>query len=339
MVEQDRFRRMKNRLYIFLTISVAIVLSMGCTKEQRGEENGSNAISFSCVATKALVDNVDALRSSGVCVYGFETDAKSVSSTIFSKEPLSYSAGDGKWSYTGASKYWTPGSNYHFIGLYPKDKNYSNSGNVVTLSNYSISQYSYGSQEDLMAGCTYREFVKSSTGSFDKSDVVLPMSHYLSAVVFKVRDAASDGTISISDVYLTGLYVSGSCEITPNESADGYTPVWTTSGDRLASNSRIYTGDTTISGISVGDTEYDLFKEKLLVIPQSVSSDIVLRLKVTPGDGSGVTYKVLNLNSVGTITSWQPGKKYTYIANVTDQQITFKLSVNDWNEEEVIDIN
>jgi len=217
--------------------------------------------------------------------------------------------------------------------LYPRSIESTYSGNVVSFS-HTITGYTYLQQVDLLAGYASRNFVNTGSG-FDKSTVTLPMGHVLSSLVIKVRNASSESTVSLSNISITGLYTAGDCQIAPKADGSDCTVTWTPTGDRLT-DTDFYGGDILLKNIATGVDALDMFQEKLLIIPQAVNSDdITLNFTVTTGSGSA--NKIIKFNSTEVLT-WQPGKKYTYTANITDNYITFKLTVNDWVEDDAIEL-
>ena len=284
--------------------------------------------------TKALVSDATGMQSR-ISLYGFEKEPGGQEAVIFGNVPLSYLSSKSEWSYPGNIRYWIPDNRYTFIGLYPGEaEKYSNTGMSISFS-HTITPYSHGDQQDLMAGCHYREFTRGG----DASAVVLPMRHLLSAVEFKIQNACTSGTLDISNISLTGLYTAGDCTLTPKPGESDFTATWSPTGEPTGEESTHYNGDKAISALAVGPANaQDAFQEMLLVIPQDTDLEsIKFRMTVDPSTVTGPSDaydKVLSIADATNITAWEPGKKYTYIASVSSERITFQILVHDWIEDE-----
>lgn len=307
---------------IRLTLSAAILLvfAAGCGKTVITAEGGKPIVFSGMSVTKSLVTSESDMRTAGLKLYGFEG-----SNIIFDARDLSFHAGN--WEYSGQTEWWLPGNTYDFLGLYPRSVAALRSDREVSFD-HEMNDYHYRQQTDLLAGYHNRSYVKGG----DASVVVLPMRHLLSQLVIKVVNASDSGTLDVSGVSVTGLYSAGRCSMLV--SGGDCVPEWTPAGDRVSDTGK-YAGDRTVTGMAVGEENMqDLFQEPILVIPQHVNSeDMKLNITVTPS-GSSSYEKSVSFKAATGIAEWEPGKKYTYIASITSNIITFSVTVNDWIEDE-----
>lgn len=312
------------RTELIVCAALLLLSAAGCRKDN-GDTEVNAPIRFSGVGiTKSLVGSEQDMRAVGLKLYGWEG-----SDAIFDGRDLTWSS--TSWSYSGKTEWWVPGKSYDFLGLYPRTLTAARTNKTISFS-HTISDYHYQQQNDLLAGYHTRNYVKGG----DASAVDLPMKHLLSQITFKVVNASDAGTLDVSGASITGLYASGTCTITiPGGS---YSVVWTPSGDRISSAGK-YAGDKSVTALPIGEENMAvLYQEPLLVIPQAVNSeDMKLNLTVTPS-GSTPYNKSVSLRAATGITAWEPGKKYTYIASITSNIITFSVTVNDWLEDDEYEI-
>ena len=103
----------------------------GCNRESHPSTPDAEpyAISMSPSAvTRALIDNVADLRTTGFKVYGYKEDKATKRTQIFTDQVVSY---DGGWKYT-PTRYWDPATNYCFAAYAPATLNGIEVANTTT---------------------------------------------------------------------------------------------------------------------------------------------------------------------------------------------------------------
>ena len=244
-----------------------------------------------------------------------------------------------------------------FFAYYPPAGGVSDTTGVVVRAKGTTSAYGensvglpdfYFAQKnavDCQVDLMFSEFASGSERDLTKPAVDVPVTftfkHALAQVSFEV-ELVTGMTMVVKTMTLTGPYGSGTCTLDPsNASALAYT--WSTSGSRQT---------YTLSNASGAAT-------KLLMIPQSITSDFVLHIEydlefegADKGDdgtspGTTIVYsenvcdarldKMLDGqgNTVAsTVTNWLPGKKYIYRINPGLERIEFSEVVeNSWTLE------
>ncbi len=318
------------RIILILLTGILLYLLTSCKGEHPSDVSIGFTSELTPFDTKALVTNVTDLQtSSGLSIYAlrFPTGTGSPISTLFDNINLTYSSPN--WVYTGL-KYWIPGQTYKFISLYPYSASaytYTPAESKVTTT-YTSALTTNPNQTDLM----YSVNERLVTSTVSASPVPLNMKHATSSLTFKLRNV-SVGNITVSNISLTGLYYQGSCTI-----ANTATPcTWSTTGAKEIGNTR-YPGKTSgLSSLPINaSTYYELFSERILVIPQQVQSntDIKINLTVAPAGSTQYTLN-LSLSTSTTVTEWLPSKHYVYTISITESRILFDVEVLDWIEEEV----
>lgn len=185
-------------------------------------------------------------------------------------------------------------------------------------------------QIDLM----FSEFASGSDRDLTKPAVDVPVTftfrHALAQVSFEV-ELVTGMTMVVKTMTLTGPFGSGTCVLDPSDTtALSYS--WTPSGSRQTYTLQNASGSAT----------------KLLMVPQSITSDFVLHLeydlqfegadKGDDGTATGTTIvysdnecnarldQMLDSNGntvASSVTAWQPGKKYVYKINPGLERIEF----------------
>ncbi|MBR5385636.1 MAG: fimbrillin family protein [Bacteroidales bacterium] len=193
------------------------------------------------------------------------------------------------------------------------------------------------SQIDLMFNDFRDGTERNITGATYGGSVNLVFGHALALVSFEMREVEGMDMV-IKSMSLSGVKGNGTCDL--DASSETITINWTATG-----NSRTYTIPS-------------LEDARLLMIPQSITDDIILRVeydltfegadKGEDGTGTGtmITYadnrcevsltKMVDKdgNTVpSSITSWHAGRKYVYRINPGLERIEFGEIVEDsWTE-------
>lgn len=317
-----------NKLHILIfALAVAIMIPLsGCRKHN--EE--VSAIGFTSEVTKSFVNSVDDVKnSSGISIFATRTPDEGEPTAVFNNRCLSFDSGSATgWSYDGSLEYWIPGSEYHFISIFPYDNSLS-SYNVASKSISFVYESTYSSAPvDLMYAYNHRTYLPDG----DDSPVPVNLNHATSSLVFKVRNV-STSPVSISNIYLSGLFKKGTCTV--NAAASSIS--WAVDPDTKVTTGDVYTGKTDgLSNLPIStSTMYDMFKYKILAVPQQVSeTDISISARIIP---DGFTAYDINgyLRSNASVQTWEPGKNYIYTISITDYKIAFDVEVLDWIEHEI----
>ena len=139
--------------YIYI-IGIAFLLQ-GCNRESHPSTPDAEpyAISMSPSAvTRALIDNVANLRTTGFKVYGYKEDKAANRTQIFTDQVVNYDEG---WKYTPV-RYWDPATNYCFAAYAPATLNgemtVTNEVGANQTLDFSIPQWQVinGSETDLL---------------------------------------------------------------------------------------------------------------------------------------------------------------------------------------------
>ena len=167
-------------------------------------------------------------------------------------------------------------------------------------------------------------YAKNAAISPRTGDVPLAFEHVMSKITVKLATPTSQSGPPADAVELSGALISIS--------------KLATSGTIHVENGTITTGAIQDSPInefcpSGQQAENKTTLDNYTVIPQTISNDAVLTIKLA----DGTTYK-LQLNTCvqdGTttpITEWRRGMHYTYTITLTKEAISFRVIIKDWDE-------
>ena len=175
--------------YIYI-IGIAFLLQ-GCRRESHPSTPDAEpyAISMSPSAvTRALIDNVADLRTTGFKVYGYKEDKAANRTQIFTDQVVNYDEG---WKYTPV-RYWDPATNYCFAAYAPATLNGIAVANTTTGSQtltFTLPQWKKldGSETDLIVATS-----KGAATSYLNNGGVVDMAFnhvYAQLTVMVLRNA------------------------------------------------------------------------------------------------------------------------------------------------------
>ena len=311
----------------------------GCQREPLPESGG--AVSFSVApvtisgevtkaATKAdPTAKTDLIAvNNKVTVYGSYTAAGS-SVALFDGVTLTcteVSATGSTWTYSPL-KYWSEDATHKFRAVFPYDvdgKSYS-----VADDKLSVSGYSMGG-DDLMVASAQQK-----AASRESNTVKLQFRHACAAVSFQFAKAKGDTeTYSITGITLQDVSTTGDMaddETNPTKWTPNTTPgssyTWTGGPWTVAES-------TTESPV----TYTAITPEWVFAVPQTLPSTSSLILSYAAGTAPNVQNITVTIPLVSTnttkISTWEPGKKYTYKVLVDPNAIRFNVEISeDWIDE------
>lgn len=308
------------------------------------------------VASKALIENNKALQDA--CVpnsegtnesigiwgsYDIDQNGQTFTHTEFEATPLTYgkktddsSNPHNDWNYPGENKYWETGGRYTFRACYPQklmeEKMTEITPNIIQgpLNTAEV-------QRDIMVATA---FVNTLNTDLSKP-VPLDMMHVFSALKFKVK--AAEGYTPPANEAVTSCWLQNQTTATDLFTTSGYlvfsgawgaftmrwnkynatdAPMyrWEHSGVDFTTEKILYTDNNNNTG-----KEYAQNDGWLLVIPQEVKENTLHFCYTLKNAGD----KVFSL-PIPAIT-YEYGKRYTYMLEISGASATVTLSIADWN--------
>ena len=311
---------MRNRVIILI---VGAALSAACTKSTI--DLNDRSISFAPVAsktTKAIIEGASYPTSESfkVSAYLNGTD------TYFQNQTARFSSSLNLWE-TEERQYWPLDGSLSFYAYSPA----SASGVSLSADGFNVTSYTIQTNTQMTTDLCYASATVADCSDHPQS-VPMQFSHALSQVVFRVKAAAYYGTaqssvaISMTSLSLSGIYSVG-------DFADG---AW----ENQESEYSYTLSDSTI------ELTYDQSNNpettvvcSYLFLPQELGPNAAFTVGYAITQSvSGTDYTLENppasysLN--GTVTRWEPGKKYIYTLNIgMNNLITFTASAVGWQDE------
>lgn len=316
-----------------------------CDKVPAGEQPGAPPIAFnSAVSTKAPVEPVESKDDmTEFAVWAAYYDSYGTMTKPFDNTRV-YKVTDGTWTYDDI-KYWQEGK-WHFEAFYPMPSTLhvekpvqekdaldvyftAPKGEGAALEGLTVNYY-YGptASHDLMTA----EYTRTYTATTpDASAVALAFNHLLSRVTIAVKTNSSN--VSLTSLTFSGMSVLG--EYNGAENPDKWrlltnilelsnVPAGSFSADPSKITSRLPSNGTPVEVLS-----------DLLLIPQTPGDEtnghdpINIEVSYTLNGGQPET-KTVNLPST---PAWEPGRHYRYTLTVGSADVTLKINVVPWDEE------
>ncbi len=297
----------------------------GCNRESHPSTPDAEpyAISMSPSAvTRALIDNVANLRTTGFKVYGYKEDKAANRTQIFTDQVVSY---DGGWKYT-PTRYWDPATNYCFAAYAPATLNGIAVANTTTGSQtltFTLPQWQKlnGSETDLLVASSQG----AATEYLNRGGVVnLAFDHiYAQLEVQILRNAFLVSTYKLTSLHYK--YVPSNANATyTHDFATPANSAYTLSED--AQSVEMMSGEAVIAPTPKDETTF-----KHLVVPfTSIDGGFKIVVGYTV-DGTAKTDTVAS-----GLKTVEAGQRYVLRLNFNSgADIIPSLTVEDWIPEEL----
>lgn len=305
-----------------ILIVIAALAMVSCMKETIVTRD---AITFAPVAEKSTKTIIDGTtypdgKSFVVSAYHNGTD------TYFSDLEAAYSItqdGTKLWE-TSTAEYWPLGGSLKFNAYSPASVS-DITDIAIDSDGISVTDYTIQTTDQMTTDLCYASATVPDCANHPES-VPLVFSHALSQVVFRVKAAAyyTNTTISLTSLSLSGIYsvgdFSGGKWFIDQETEHTYT-------FSSVSTALTYSGTTP----EVADVCNYLY------LPQTFGPNAALRVgysvtqRVSDTDYT-LTNPPVSIPLSGSISKWEPGKKYIYTINIGMDMITFTATAQGWTE-------
>ena len=300
---------------------IAAALACACAKS----EMEGNSISFEPVSskpTKAIISGTEYPTTESFVVSAYHNGT----AAYFEGLTASYQSAISLWE-TSTPEYWPLAGSLTFNAYSPA----SVSGLTIDASGVSATGYTVRTTEQMTTDLCYGSATVADCSAHPDA-VPLVFSHALSQVVFRVKAAGYYSTAtSTVDLAVTSLSLGGICSV-GDFSGGSWTNQGTESSYTLSDTSTQLTYDGENNPETVDVCSF-------LFIPQTLGVDATLNVGFSISQTvSGTTYTLENspvaVNLAGSVSEWQPGKKYIYTINVSmNNLITFTASTVGWSDE------
>ena len=300
---------------------IALAFLTGCNKglDTRVEDPASSGTPISFTSedswTRAETSNLAAIQSGGFQVWGkLTTDTYPNGTQQFGESGtlVTYAAAKSEWTYSPV-RYWMKGT-YDFFAVYPPSLAES-----ATVDSRGVKfDYDVTTQKDILAA--HPEPIK---GEERPSAVRLDFSHLLSKLEFAAKSSSS------FKAELNGIDIK---IVAKSASYSSATSQWS---NHQVSRDIIYT----VRGNENLGSAYVTLESDILMIPQDYKDVILVVRYMVNGTQKSVNLSIPSYTDKNgnTVTTWQPGFKYTYNLSVEgsgpDTPIIFDVpTVTPWVE-------
>lgn len=311
---------MKQLYAIYFLLSLAVLFAASsCTASLTDDpDTTARAIAFGTpqAGTRAAVNS--SADMGNFSVWGWYGKDGTNSYNVFNNETVSRSG--NSWGYTGGTRYWIPGYEYNFYGVYPVLPTEGNgttvavtNEGVITVNNFDCSKTGEEAV-DLMTA--------TAQGDGDNPEkVAMEFQHELAKVFFTVE---SESAVTITKCKIYGVNYRGTFNnktawtaLTANEEADGIFNASPFSLNTTEGLSRNVFGD-------------------MLLIPHDAAQLENIKLDVSyrySGEEETTEHaSTMDLNT--SVTAWGTGQSYHYKITIQSAKLKLNVTVLDWSEED-----
>lgn len=353
---------------ILLITAVCAVAMVGCTNNDETPELteiGYSPLSYSSVASKAIIDNTYYSTTDpdfGLFAYYLASGNWATNGAIANEYikptatlPANYTGAivgysDGIWKSTPKA-YWPLSGTLTFIAYSPNTANakYLIGAGTGTLKveGFTVAAAA-GSQTDLLysksqecadKGKTNVSGYTSENGSTGKSGVPITFRHSLTQIIVKAKDVTADANLrfKVLSVKLKALQDNADLTVVKTfGSESGDVASWSNYGSSTAVQT-IYSGTP---ANYLGTTSFEQIGEPVLVIPQTLGDNAqyleVVYSQTTISNGNvtdnSATPKTIYLK-VQDLPSFDINKKIVLNLSISAEEIVYNPSVADWDPE------
>lgn len=256
---------------------------------------------------------------------------------------------DDKWGGANAAYYWPKDGSLMFAGYFPStlenvSYTFNSTNNYMTIPNYTPGMVT--SKEDIHSEDVM--YFNMTGNSYTYGPVPVTFRHALSWITVKLAKSETtpeDATITVNSVKFTDLSKTGTgtvnnSPIAPATNEISWIPIGAKGFHEVCPDDDVTTADKKENVVTLTTTATALAKEPI-IIPQSMTGNLVVNYTITSKDGSSFTEtKTITLkgmsategNSNKQLTDWQPAKHYTYNITIGTSEILIQPSVDNWKD-------
>ena len=305
---------MRNRVIIL----IAAVLMTGCAKNVIDPQS---PISFAPVAEKAtrsIIEGTTYPTSETFTVSAFFEGT----APYFENLEASYNSTVTFWE-TSTTEYWPLEGSLTFNAYSPSD-----AGLTIDETGVSVTGYTVKTTDEMTTDLCYASATVADCSAHPDA-VPLTFSHALSQIVFRVKAAAyyENVTLSLNSLSMGGINSVGDFNGTAWENQN------TEYSYTLASTPTVLTYDGENNPETTDVCSY-------LFLPQELGANAAINVGYSISQVvSGTNYSLVNPPvpislGGGTVTRWEPGKKYIYTLSIgLSNVITISASAVGWSDE------
>lgn len=331
-------------------------IAVSCAKTGEVKPESGQAIGFD-TWTSNLTKSTHSPFATGATfnVYGYKhTGNEATHTTVFNGDVVTL-ANTGSWNYTSI-RFWDRSTDYYnFFAIAP-------SGIVAsepaTPGLFTTNDITFEGKNGDVLVAKKKTVAKSSYGLVVNLDFV-PQAALLD-LKFKKAKNLEEATLTVNSVRIKNIQTKGHLEVSEYDGDLKPVTEWELANPGATANFNNTHGITSVTvpvsiaaGVSYGTANSQFLINKLIVMPQTLNLSQQLEINYTVHfSGGTITHtRTIDLNKFDRtdmdqdagrdesdqntepfITSWEPGKHYTYYLTINADIIVFNATISEWTD-------
>ncbi len=248
------------------------------------------------------------------------------------------------WVYSPV-RYWPVNGSLSFFAYSPYTSAVGSGNLQIDATNIPKYTYTnpndYAAQADLLLSRPLIDETKAGLTGDKKT--LIPFQHSLSCVMFNASVARKDANkVSVDKIELCGLYNKATCSYVPPTPPSGeYALEWMLEPDAVLEDYTLSVDNGALKDIDIKKIVYGTSPKTsistdvgyLMLIPQQLLPDVLLKITVTFGSPARTLVMVKKLSTV--IPEFEINKKYALEICVNVGDIRLECTVSDWKDKTV----
>lgn len=291
----------------FICAAAAIAALASCSKTEVINNEPQKEIGFKAITSVATKAEQTTANLGTMGVYAYLNEGKSA---YFGNTQFAKGAGD-LWVAT-PSKYWPLVHTLDFVVYAPyaaEGTSCDSANKTLTVNTTNAGLTEITDQTDFLYGKEYYDNTDDKGYGKGNEYVPVDLKHAQAKIIVTFTGT---GDVTLNEAKLTSVSLAGKYTVDYKET----TPVAVWSAQSLGVDVTMASG-------------YGLLNPKtytLLAVPSPVASKITFNYTLAGG---------APLNHTIDLTTWEPGKEYTYNITITPKEIKFKPNVIEWEPETI----
>lgn len=333
-------------------------LAVSCAKTGEVNSVSGPAIGFD-TWTNNLTKSVHTPFATGATfdVYGYKhKNDGDVNTTVFDGDDVTLDA-KGSWNYTQIRSWDRTTDSYTFFAIAPTGIISANSSPSQT-GLFVTNDITFGGKNGDILVAKKKEIAKTSYGLIVDLDFV-PQAALLD-LKFKKAKNLKEATLTVHSVSIQNIQTKGHLSVTEYDGTNKPVTGWTLADTPVTATFNNTHGNTSVTlpksiaaGVEHGVDHSEFLIDNLIVMPQTlISTGQKLVINYTVNfSGESITHTreiYLNTfdytdmtgegrnesdqNTPDFITTWDPGKHYTYYLTINADLIVFNATISNWND-------
>lgn len=332
-------------------------IAVSCAKTVEVKPVSEQAIGFE-TWTSTLTKSTHSAFASGATfnVYGYKhTGDESTHTTVFNGDVVTLGA-NGAWNYSNI-RFWDRTTDYYtFFAIAPAG---ITSSAPAQTGLFVTNDITFGGKNGDVLIAKKNEVLKAGYGQVVNLDFV-PQAALLD-LKFKKAKNLKEATLTVNSVSIKNIQTKGHLAVSSYDGTDKPETAWTLAETPVTANFNNTHGITSVTlpksiatGVEHGTANSQFLIDSLIVMPQTLvtgGQQLVISYTIN-FSGEEITHiRTIDLNKFDLtdvnqeagrdessqntapfVTTWEPGKHYTYYLTINADLIVFNATISDWTD-------